>query len=229
MEVYRKSIFLKFEKLPPIELKTVSPGNQTGWLNRLALASKRRLFSLRHDWEFELGSIEYEQNMNAKVIIPNSLNGQKIYFDGASIPLPWLVSLLTFGVLRPLGVMLIGSVVHDFAYKTGFLMINKDGKTEQIPIQRHIADRLLRDIISTVNNMPVVAFFGWLFVRFGWLFVRFNQQRFGGKVPYWEIPLAAGILILTGYLLINHTVMICLISLALYAGVSLLQKRADST
>ncbi len=36
-------------------------------------------------------------------------------FDGASVPRPWLVTAVGGGILRPLGVMLIASIIHDFA------------------------------------------------------------------------------------------------------------------
>ncbi len=227
MEEYRRNLYIQFEELPPIELKTVKPDHNTGFFERLALASKRRLFSLKKDWKFQLGEIDYQSDMNGRVIIPREVDGKKIYYDGATIPFPWLVSLLTIGILRPLGVMLIGSIVHDFAYRHGYLLLEKEDKTHQYSIERHVADRLLRDIIATVNNMPVIAFFGWLFVRFGWLFVRYNNQRFGGRVPYWEIPLALVILVLIVHLVLHHTTFICVLAVLIYGGVYLLRQRLD--
>ena len=225
MEEYRRNVYIKFENLPPVELKTVKPNGHAGLLERLALASKRRLFSLKHDWKLELGGVDYQPKMNGQMIIPRSVEGKKLYFDGATIPLPWLVSLLTIGILRPLGVMLIGSVVHDFAYKHGYLIIEKRGQRHNYPIERHIADRLLRDIIATVNNLPTVAFFGWLFVRFGWLFVPYNNQRFGGRIPFWEIPLALTLLAGLVYLLLKHLMLTAGALLAVYFFIYLQRQR----
>jgi len=45
--------------------------------------------------------------------------------------------------------MLIGSTIHDFAFKHGYLLVSSNQPPEKIPIERHIADALLRDLIAT--------------------------------------------------------------------------------
>jgi len=227
LEKYKHNVKVRFDRLPPIEFKSFQPDSNVGFFERLAIASQRRHFSLEREWAFELGDVDYENTINGKIIIPRFVEGKVLYFDGASIPFHWLISALTIGILRPLGVMLIASIVHDFAYKFGYLIVEKRGVVQKHSIERDIADKLFRDIIASLNKLPVVAFFGWLFVRLGWLLVRYNQKRFGGKPPYWEIPLALSLLALLGYLLLQHTTITCIIALLVYAGIYLYQKRLN--
>jgi uncharacterized protein DUF1353 len=120
-----------------------------------------------------------------KIIIPQKVEGHLFEFDGASIPLPWLVSLLTIGILRPLGVLLIASIVHDFAFRHGHLWVRKrNGEVEKVSMTRDVTDRLFRDIITVVNGNSIVGFLGWYFVRLGyWLGVRYNGERYTGEKP----------------------------------------------
>lgn len=194
MEIYKGKIHVKFNELPSIELKTIKPTGSAGFLRRIALASKRRIFYLKRDWEVELDEVTYKPELNGTIHVPSTINGERLEFDGATIPFPWLVSLITVGVLRPLGVMLIGSIIHDFAFKHGYLLVSSNNQpAEKILIERHIADALLRDLIATFNKMPRIAFIGWLFVRFGWLFVKYNNRRYGGRRPYWEVALVLAV------------------------------------
>lgn len=184
MEQYDGIIKIEFDDIPPVRLKTIIPKQHSSLLERLALATKRRFFTLHNDWLIKIDNISYEPRLNGSIRIPDvDENGKKIVFDGASIPLPWLVSLLTVGILRPLGVMLIASIIHDYAYKYGRL---KKGDGTDIEIERDIADRLLRDIIGTVNKLPVIGYVGWFFVRLGWIAVKYNNKSRGGKAPVAE-------------------------------------------
>ena len=50
--------------------------------------------------------------------------------------------------------MLIASIIHDFAYKYGFLLFKKDEELEEHAIGRRDADRLFHDTIATVSISP---------------------------------------------------------------------------
>lgn len=204
METYEGSIKVKFDDIPPVRLKTIIPKQNSNWLERLALATKRRFFTLDKDWFINLENISSEPKLNGTIKIPDlDSRGEKIIFDGASIPLPWLISLLTVGILRPLGVMLIASIVHDYAYKYGHLL--KDDGTV-VEIERHIADRLLRDIIGTTNQLSVVGYIGWFFVRLGWIKVKFNNLPRGGKAPVLEYLIFA--VLMLSFIMIGIKVML---------------------
>ena len=192
MEKYEGTITVEFEDIPPVRLQTITPKPNLNLLKRLALATKRRFFTLRHDWLLKVDNVSYNERLNGTIKIPAlDANGKEIAFDGASVPLPWLVSLLTIGILRPLGVMLTASVVHDYAYMYGHIQ-KEDGTV--VAIERHIADQLFKDIIATVNKLPGVGYIAWFFVRIGWLFVKYNNKPRGGKPPYDEYFLFSALL-----------------------------------
>lgn len=188
MENYDGTIDVEFEGMPSIRLESFKTIDDAGMLERLAIATRRRRFSLFEDWTIELGDIDYCDELNGVVEIPaRDSNKKSIIFDGASIPMPWLVSLLTVGILRPLGVMLMGSIVHDYAYQFGTLRISKGHEDfKEVTISRHRADRLFRDIVGTVNRLPFVGYVAWFFVRIGWAWVKYDGKRFGGKAPIVE-------------------------------------------
>ena len=197
MESYNGAIDVEFEGMPSIRLESFKPLNEVGMLERLAIATRRRRFSLVKDWTIELGEIDYSDELNGDVEIPSKDSNKKtIVFDGASIPMPWLVSLLSVGVLRPLGVILVGSIVHDYAYKFGSLRVSKDGEEfKDIQLPRHKADKLFRDIVGTINRLPFVGYVAWYFVRIGWLWVKYDGKHFGGKAPIAEYVLLISLLV----------------------------------
>ena len=93
--------------------------------------------------------------------------------------------MLTIGILRPLGVLLIASIVHDYAFRHGYLWVKKQSEEpEKVEIERQVADRLFKDIIKVVNGNTIVGFLGWYFVRLGfWLGVPYNGKQWSGKKP----------------------------------------------
>ena len=196
MENYDGTIDGEFEGMPYIRLESFKSIDDVGMLERLAIATRRRRCSLFEDWTIELGDIDYSRELNGVVEIPARDSSKKsIIFDGASIPMPWLVSLLTVGILRPLGVTLVGSIVHDYAYQFGSLRLSKEGEDfKDVRISRHRADRLFRDIVGTVNQLPFVGYVAWFFVRIGWAWVKYDGKHFGGKAPVGEYAMLLVIL-----------------------------------
>ena len=81
--------------------------------------------------------------------------------------------------------MLTASIVHDYAFRTGGLLFEEpDGKPSKIKsITRCDADFLFREMISTVNGMPIWAFWAWSAARLGWLGVKYNNRRWAGNAP----------------------------------------------
>lgn len=188
MEKYDGSVRIEFDDIPLIQLVSIKSDSDAGLLERLSLATQRRRFVLRESWQVNIHGIDHHERLNGTIEIPHKdMRGEKIRFDGASIPVPWLVSLLTLGILRPLGVMLIASIIHDYIYRFGYLRVASDGmRFESVDVSRDKADKLFRDIVGTVNGMPVVGYIGWYFIRLGWPFIRFNNKRFGGRAPVKE-------------------------------------------
>lgn len=203
-ETYNGAIWVKFDGLPCISLVSVILKEKLGWFQRVAEATRRRLFTLEEDWQIQLGRITYKPELNGTITIPHTVGGEKVVFDGASVPLPWLVSFLSIGILRPLGVMLIASILHDFAFKFGYLLVStQEGDVpKKVMVERQDIDHLFRDIIATVNQVAGVGWVAWFFVRLGWLFcVKYNGQYFGGKAPVGVITIASVVVFfLVGYL-----------------------------
>lgn len=189
------SLIVEFDSLPSLRpqlLKTTDIGSFLP-LDALRGASAKRYFCLEEDWiiKIKVNSSQYDdidtKNISGTILIPkfHPDSEAKIKLDGASVPLPWLVSFLSFGILRPLGVMLTASIVHDFAFEYGCLYYCEEQNSIQPrDIRRDLADQLFYDMIKTVNNMPLTAYIAWLAVRLGWFFVKYNNQAMGGKPPY---------------------------------------------
>jgi len=202
VENYKGSISLEFKGMPSILLESYRPRTKTSWLQRLSSATRRRRFSLAKPWTLELSDIGYETALNGIVEIPiKDSDGEVIVFDGATIPAPWLVSLLTIGILRPLGVVLVGSIVHDYAYQYGHLrVLRQNQESETVALERHVADKLFRDIIGTINQLPLVGYVAWLAVRLGWLFVSYNGKKRTGKPPIAEYLVVVALIALLYWL-----------------------------
>lgn len=175
----------------PILIPKSTVASSGDHLDRLAIATHKRKFYLAQEWRLQVSGITDSEDLNGEIVIPTEENSKSIEFDGASIPLPWLISVLTIGILRPLGVMLLASIIHDFAYKFGYLWVENNGQKKKVNIERHHADNLLRDTLSTINKIPFINQITWFFVRLGWLGVPYAGEIRGGKIPYTVLVAAA--------------------------------------
>ena len=188
-----------FSSMPKLQPKLLKTQNKR-FLPRLLAGRKRRMFYLTENWLVTIKGCKFADRINGDVVIPKEYRGEKLKFDGASVPFPWLVTFLSFGLLRPLGVMLTASIVHDFAFYYGGLLVKQnDGELKLQQIERHQADRLFREIIKDVNHTPVWAFIAWFAVRLGWLWLPYNGERFAGKTP-WGVLISTFLMLLAaGY------------------------------
>ncbi|MEM1190827.1 MAG: DUF1353 domain-containing protein [Pseudomonadota bacterium] len=211
-------------RLPHIVFKSISTRPDAHWLKQIAIASVRRFFYLAEDWSMTLRSARYPE-FSGEIIVPETTDGERFEFDGASIPMPWLVSMLTIGVLRPLGVLLIASLVHDYAFRYGYLKVARaDGPPEQVVIKRDVADRLFRDIITVVNGNRVVGHLAWYFVRLGyWTGVKYNGRRGSGRAPVIVLLTFLAALACLGFLIATYSLAeIALSGTALYVSLYLM-------
>ena len=141
-------------------------------------ACKRRGWELADDWCVKVVDTK-RAILAGSIVIPKGT-----VVDGASVPLPWLVSFLTFGILRPNGILLIPSIVHDYAYRHGCLPYRGVGN---VKISRDDADWLFREMIDGINHTWFWAYAAWLAVRVGWFKVQYNDAPRGGKAPIAEL------------------------------------------
>ena len=161
--------------LQPLQLTT------DNWRRSLD-ACKRRLWKTTDCWSVVVHKLvpvtNQERGLDGKIVIPRGT-----IVDGASVPLPWLFSFLSFGILRPTGILLIPSIVHDYAYEHGCLLYENDGDGKTCKqINRADADRLFREMIRAINGTTIWAYVAWFAVRMGWCCVKYK-----GKVSYGHV------------------------------------------
>ena len=139
--------------LQPIPIKTKGKGFWKGivmWL----LATRNWI--LVDDWKYNINGEEY--------VIPAGFQ-----FDGASIP----KFLRTF--FSPVGVLLIGGLVHDYAYKYKTLL-KKNKKSTMGDMTQKQADEIFRDINIIVNGFYVMNYLSYYSLRLGG-FLAWNGHR----------------------------------------------------
>ena len=103
-------------------------------------------------------------------------------FDGASIP----KFLRTF--FSPVGVLLIGGLVHDYMYKYACLKLvpvvgdkyGRTGKEQLLLVDQKKADQIFRDINIEVNGFWFMNYLAYWSLRLG-IFVAWNGHRKNDK------------------------------------------------
>jgi hypothetical protein len=151
-----KCYTFKYNEMPqlkPLPIKTKGKGFFKGILMWL-LATRN--WELTEDFYYNLNDKKY--------VIPKGFT-----FDGASIP----KFLRTF--FSPVGVLLIGGLVHDYAYKYETLL--RANKTDTLgTISQKRADEIFRDININVNGFYLMNYLAYWSLRLGG-FVAWNGHR----------------------------------------------------
>ena len=152
----KSNIKFKYEEMPqlkPIPIKTKGKGFWKGiamWL------LSTRNWELTKNWRYNINGAEY--------VIPKGFQ-----FDGASIP----KFLRTF--FSPVGVLLIGGLVHDYMYKyTACKPADKSGSL--LLVDQKKADQIFRDINIEVNGFYFMNYLAYWSLRIGG-FVAWNGHR----------------------------------------------------
>ena len=140
-------------KLQPVPILTKGKGF---WKGIVMWLLSTRNWILTDDWKYNIDGTEY--------VIPAGFQ-----FDGASIP----KFLRTF--FSPVGVLLIGGLVHDYAYKYKTLLeVNKKKTMGELTQKR--ADEIFRDINIIVNGFYSMNRLAYWSLRIGG-FVAWNGHR----------------------------------------------------
>ena len=113
-----------------------------------------RHWEIAEDFEYELNGTKY--------VIPAGFK-----FDGASIP----KFLHTF--LSPVGVLLLGGLVHDYAYKYAAL---KPKKGAVLLLDQKKSDEIFRDINIEINGFYFMNYLAYWSLRLGG-FMAWNKHR----------------------------------------------------
>ena len=146
--------------LQPVQIKTKGKGFWKGIV--LWLLSTRN-WILKEDWKYNIDGTEY--------VIPAGFQ-----FDGASIP----KFLRTF--FSPVGVLLIGGLVHDYAYKYKTLL-KKNKKDTMGEITQKKADEIFRDINIIVNGFYTMNRLAYWSLRLGGFVAWNGHRKRNSKIP----------------------------------------------
>ena len=154
----RKTNNLKFsyDELPhlqPIPIKTKGKGF---WKGIIMWLLGTRNWTIIKDFKYTINGTNY--------VIPKGFS-----FDGASIP----KFLRTF--FSPVGVLLIGGLVHDYMYKYSACK-PVDKKGQLLLVDQKKADQIFRDINIEVNGFYFMNYLAYWSLRLGG-FVAWNGHR----------------------------------------------------
>ena len=123
--------------LKPVAIKTKGKGF---WKGIVMWLLSTRNWEITKDWKYRLNGNEY--------VVPAGF-----VFDGASIP----KFLRTF--FSPVGVLLMGGLVHDYAYKYACLKRTTGGLHL---VDQKKADEIFRDICIEVNGFYTMNYLAYL-------------------------------------------------------------------
>ena len=119
-------------------------------------------------WVFGTRHWEVTKDFNYSINKQNFVIPKGFKFDGASVP-KFLAQFLS-----PVGVLLIGGLIHDYGYKYETLLL-KNGKTIGIRSQQWM-DKTFRDINIEVNGFYFLNYLAYWALRLGgW--VAWNKHR----------------------------------------------------
>jgi hypothetical protein len=154
----KKSSNLKFSYKEMPELKPIAiPTKGKGFWKGLAMwLLSTRNWQITKDWHYSIDGTDY--------VIPAGFT-----FDGASIP----KFLRTF--FSPVGVLLIGGLVHDYMYKYSACK-PADKKGQLLLVDQKKADQIFRDINIEVNGFYFMNYLAYWSLRLGG-FVAWNGHR----------------------------------------------------
>jgi len=157
-----------YEELPHLQPVKISTKGKGFWKGIAMWLLSTRNWVVEKDWKFWYNGIEY--------IIPAGFQ-----FDGASIP----KFLRTF--FSPVGVLLIGGLVHDYMYKYACLKpvpvgdkFGRTGKEQLLLVDQKKADQIFRDINIEVNGFYFMNYLAYWSLRLGG-FVAWNGHRKNDK------------------------------------------------
>ena len=152
----KSNLSFSYEEMPqlkPVPIKTKGKGFWKGiaiWL------LSTRNWELTKNWRYNINGAEY--------VIPKGFQ-----FDGASVP----KFLRTF--FSPVGVLLMGGLVHDYMYKySACKPADKSGTL--LVVDQKKADQIFRDICIEVNGFYFMNYLAYWSLRLGG-FVAWNGHR----------------------------------------------------
>ena len=139
--------------IKPLPIKTKGKGF---WKAIVMWLLSTRNWELTQDWKYNIDGTDY--------VIPKGFT-----FDGASIP------KFLHPFFSPVGVLLMGGLVHDYAYKYQTLLMKNKKDTLGVISQKR-SDEIFRDININVNGFYLMNYLAYWSLRIGG-FVAWNGHR----------------------------------------------------
>ena len=157
-----KRVNFKYEEYPhmrPLRIPTKGKGFWSAiWLWIMTV----RQWEIAKDFHYEINGKQY--------VIPAGFQ-----FDGASIP-KFLASFLS-----PVGVLLIGGLVHDYAYKYSALKPKSD-KDAILLLDQKKADEIFRDINIEINGFYFLNYLAYWALRIAGFVAWNGHRKVGAKI-----------------------------------------------
>ena len=155
MDKRKVNLTFHYEELPHLQPIKISTKGKGFWKGIVMWLLSTRNWKITKDWKYRMNGNEY--------IIPAGFQ-----FDGASIP----KFLRTF--FSPVGVLLVGGLVHDYMYK--YSALKRTGKGGLLLVDQKKADQIFRDINIEVNGFYFMNYLSYWSLRLGgW--VAWNGHR----------------------------------------------------
>ena len=161
-QVNKVRVNFKYKEYPhmrPIRIPTKSKGF---WGAIFMWLLGKRHWEISKDFTFELH--------NTKYVIPKGFK-----FDGASVP----KFLATF--LSPVGVLLLGGLVHDYAYKYAALKPALQ-KSSRLILNQKQADKIFRDINIEINGFYFLNYLAYWALRLGGWFAWNGHRKINAQI-----------------------------------------------
>ena len=147
-------------ELKPVPIKTKGKGF---WKGILLWLLGVRHWELAEDYNYKLNDKEF--------VIPAGFT-----FDGASIP------KFLHPFFSPVGVLLMGGLVHDYAYKYETLLMKNKKDTLGVISQKR-ADEIFRDININVNGFYLMNYLAYWSLRIGGFVAWNGHRKRNNKIP----------------------------------------------
>jgi hypothetical protein len=151
----KKLIGFEYDEMPQMQPIPIATKGKGFWGAVWMWLMGTRHWVIAKDFVFKIDEVEY--------VIPKGFQ-----FDGASIP----KFLHTW--LSPTGVLLMGGLVHDYAYK--YATLKRKGKGTYGILTQKDADVIFRDINIEINGFHLLNYLAYWALRVGG-FVAWNGHR----------------------------------------------------
>jgi len=158
----KSNLKFSYDELPHLQPVRIATKGKGFWKGIIMWLLTTRNWVIIKDWKYKINDVEY--------VIPAGFQ-----FDGASIP----KFLRTF--FSPVGVLLIGGLVHDYMYKyTACKPLNK--KDPLLLVDQKKADQIFRDINIEVNGFYFMNYLAYWSLRLGGFVAWNGHRKVGAKI-----------------------------------------------